>query len=266
MTKILFWNVGRKVLHGLACDLAQRSSSDVVILLESASTEKDTLEALQSNVSPDFHCPPCIPSRFQVFCRDASLNLAEFYSSNRVSLRLLTYAGVEATLGLIHLMDKLNYDESNQLVEIALLAQDIRTEEDKQGHDRTILIGDFNMNPFDPAMNLATGMNAMMSSKCVKRVTRTQQGKKYRFFYNPMWSLLGDLTEGPPGTFYHSTTGNGHYGWNMLDQAIFRPSIIPWFKKVEILTMAGGKSLCTKFGRPNKAAVSDHLPILLTLN
>ncbi len=51
----------------------------------------------------------------------------------------------------------------------------------------------------------------------------------------------------------------------MLDQVLLRPSAIPWFEDVQILTQAGDKPLHTKSGRPDKNAASDHFPILLTL-
>ncbi len=83
--------------------------------------------------------------------------------------------------------------------------------------------------------------------------------------YNPMWNLLGDRTPGPSGTYYHSSSSQGLYGWNMLDQVLFRRAAIPWFHDVEILTSTGTSELQTQMGRPNKTEVSDHFPILLTL-
>jgi endonuclease/exonuclease/phosphatase (EEP) superfamily protein YafD len=265
VVKILFWNLNRKDLRHHVCEAARWSSSDVVVLIESSETSAQTLKALRSDVSPSFYYPLCTPGRFQLFCRDVSLNLAEIYGGDRVSLRRFTYAGTELLLGLVHVVDRRNWDQLNQSTQVSLLAGDIRHKEDEQGHSRTILIGDFNMNPFDQAMNMAAGMNAMMSTKCVERGSRTLQNKEYHYFYNPMWGLFGDRTPGPSGTYYHLNSANGLYGWNMLDQVLFRPAAIPWFEDIQILTKAGGKLLHTQSGRPNKNAASDHFPLLLTL-
>ena len=169
------------------------------------------------------------------------------------------------TLGAVHVVDPWNWDEVNQMAQVSLLASDIRRKEHEFGHDRTILIGDFNMNPFAKAMNLAEGLNAMMTTKCVERRSRGVQGEQFPFFYNPMWSLFGDRTPGPAGTFYHSNSSRGMYGWNMLDQVLLRPSVIPWFEDVRILSSTGTSALQKPSGRPNEAAASDHFPILVTL-
>lgn len=265
VTKILFWNLGKKDLREHICAAAKASSADVVVLIEWENSEIEMMKALQNGVSPDFHRPISTPSRFQLFCRSRNLDLAEIYASNRVSIRKLRSDTIELLLGLVHGVDKLNWDHENQLANMVLLMSDIRAKEAEMNHSRTILIGDFNLNPFDRAMNIATGMNAMMASTCVKKGSRKIQKVSYEFFYNPMWGHFGDRTPGPPGTFYHTSSSKGHYGWNMLDQVLFRPAATPWFVDVQILTKAGDKPLHTKSGRPDKNAASDHFPILLTL-
>ncbi len=65
-----------------------------------------------------------------------------------------------------------------------------------------------------------------------------------------MWSLLGDNTIGPAGTA-HDTSGQGPYGWSMLDQVVLHHAVIPFFNKVEVLTEAGEYSFMDKNGRPD---------------
>lgn len=127
------------------------------------------------------------------------------------------------------------------------------------------MIGDFNMNPFDAGMNLARGFNAMMARSCTKRRHRGYQGQKFEFYYNPMWSLLGDDSPGPPGTVY-DMSNQGPYGWSMLDQVVLNYSLVSSFEGVEILTTAGAENLLDKHDRPDKKNLSDHLPIFVTLN
>ena len=236
---------------------------DVVILIESANPFEDTLHRLQAEVSSSFQYPRCGEGRFQLFSRN--LVIKEIYHGNRVSLRGFSYGGEEMILGLVHVVDAWNWDEPNQLVQVGLLAEDVRRVERKKGHGRTILIGDFNMNPFAVAMNMAPGMNAMMTENCTRNQSRTLQGEEYPFFYNPMWNLFGDRTPGPSGTYYHSNSSKGHFGWNMLDQVLLRPAAVSWFQDVQILTKAGEKPLHTESGRPDRNNASDHFPILLTL-
>lgn len=263
--QILFWNLNKKDLRQLVVEAASEHTVDVVVLLESGVPADEMVDVLRSNVSPTFFAPHALPSRFQLYSRSSEYNLREVYSGNRISLRKLAIGADELLLGAIHVVDKLNWDEANQLVEVQLLSSEIRDVEQQQRNDRTVLIGDFNMNPFDTAMNIAAGMNSMMTQQCVEAGTRTVQERTYPFFYNPMWSLLGDRNPGPAGTYYHGGSSQGMYGWNMLDQVLIRPSAVECFGGVEILAAIGDVDLRTRKGRPNKSTASDHLPILLTL-
>jgi endonuclease/exonuclease/phosphatase (EEP) superfamily protein YafD len=265
MVKILFWNQYRKDLCELLCETVRASFADVVALIETKATVDRTLQALRSEISPDFHRPFGLSSRFHLFSRDPSLDLSEIYDGDRVSLRRLYHGNAELLLGLVHVLDRRNWGELAQFAQVELLVKEIQRREDGEGHRRTILIGDFNMNPFDRAMTLFSGMNAVMALQDAGRGKRVVQGLEYRYFYNPMWGLFGDRTPGPCGTYYHSNSSDGHYGWNMLDQVLVRPDAMRWFGEVEILRMAGERLLHTKAGRPCKRSASDHFPILLTL-
>lgn len=263
--KILFWNLNRCDRRGLVCAAVNAESADVVVLIENKVPALDTLSAIQDHVSFDFSLPDAIPGRFQVFSRATDYDLSEIYSGDRVSIRRFKFSGVELLLGVVHVVDKRNFDDSRQSVQAVLLADEIRRVEQQCKHERTIVIGDFNMNPFDEAMNIAAGMNAMMTAKCVKRRHRTVQKLKYPFFYNPMWGLFGDRTIGPAGTFYNASGSRGTFGWNMLDQVLLRPDAIELFANVEILSTAGATSLETAQTRPASKRASDHLPVVVTL-
>lgn len=259
---VLFWNINERDEKELICNVAAATSADVLILLESRIEMTAMLRTLNSIASPDFIIPRAVAGRFQLFSRSRDLDLGECYSGDRVSLRRLNYCGTKLMLGIVHIVDKDNWDPMHQFSEVQLLAAEIRRQELREVHQRTILVGDFNMNPFDQAMNIAAGMNAMMTAQCVGRGSRIQQKRDYPFFYNPMWNLFGDRTPGPAGTVYYSTSSKGHYGWNMLDQVLIRPDAIPWFEGVRILSAVGAHSLETQMGRPSR---SDHFPVLLQL-
>src|SRR5262249_6282258 len=119
-------------------------------------------------------------------------------------------------------------------------------------------------NPYESGMGLATAFNAMMTRACTVPGSRVLDGIAYEFYYNPMWSLFGDNTPGPPGTV-HDTSNQGPYGWSMLDQVLLHHTMIDRFHRVEILTQAGTKALTKQNGRPDANAASDHLPILVDL-
>ncbi len=232
MARILFWNLQRKDLNGLLGETVKSYNVDLVAVVENDQQAVQTLSSLRALVTDEFYIPTMTTGRFQVFSRSAELTLAEVYSGNRISIWRLKATNVDLMLGFVHLWDKRNWDELNQAAQVQLLASEIRDTEKKIGHDRTMLIGDFNLNPFDKVMNMALGLNAMMTQKCITKEKRKQQDQDYPFFYNPMWGLFGDRTTGPPGTYYHTSASTGMYGWNMLDQLLVRKSALDFFGDV----------------------------------
>lgn len=128
------------------------------------------------------------------------------------------------------------------------------------------------MSPFELGMVQAYGFHAVMSRKVAQTQTRQVQGRSYPFFYNPMWGLQGDSTQGPPASFYYSASGKPTaYFWHMFDQVLIRPSLLTYFDDCgntnpQILVSDGVNSLLTEKGYPNKEQISDHLPLLFRLN
>jgi endonuclease/exonuclease/phosphatase (EEP) superfamily protein YafD len=265
LCRIVFWNVKHKDLTGLVCDLALSTNADVLVLNECPVAVHATLGALQSHVDEHFFLPESnSENRFHCFCRNSAFDLTEVHKGYRTSVRKLRLGVTQALLGLVHGVDIRNYDSESRQSVLQCLADEVRFVKSEQGHSRLILMGDFNMNPYDRGMNLAMGMNAMMTRTCVAAGHRTFQGKKYDLYYNPMWSLFGDGSEGPAGTVY-DTSNQGPYGWSMLDQVVINHSLVSEFQGVRILTHAGSNCLTDAKGRPDSSTASDHLPIVVTM-
>ena len=252
-----------KDLTGAVCALAKSTAADVIVLNENKVPSSETLCALQRDVVGDFSIPtPASEKRFHCFCRNPRLDLSEVHSGFRTSVRKYRLGKQMFLLVLLHGLDMRNYDNETRQSFMQDLIRDLDFIREDKNIKRLILLGDFNMNPYDRAMNLATGLNAMMTKSCAAKGTRRHLEKNYDFYYNPMWSLLGDNTKGPAGTAY-DTSNQGPYGWSMLDQVVLHHSIIPFFNKVEILTEAGEYSFMDKKGRPDAKNASDHFPIVV---
>ncbi len=265
MCRIVFWNLKRKDLTHLVCNLAASTKADVLVFNECAAPIEKTLQALRSNVNKGFFVPTSNSTdRFHCFCRDSVLDLVEVHKGIRTSVRKLRLRARPILLALVHGVDFRNYDSSARQSFAQSLAEELRFVQSEQGHNRLILMGDLNMNPFDPGMNLPTGLNAMMTRACVTAGHRTYLGIQYDFYYNPMWSLFGDGSKGPAGTVY-DTSSQGPYGWNMLDQVVINHSVLNEFQEVTIMTQAGSTCLIDARGRPDTKVASDHLPISVKL-
>lgn len=180
------------------CSIASSTNADVVILNENGASNDVVLKALQTNVSKDFYFPNSSPTgRFHCFSRSRHLDLSEVHLGFRTSVRKLRIGRHIVLLALVHGVDVRNYDSETRQSSAQSLADEMRLVKDNQKTNKLIMLGDFNMNPYDRGMNLAAGLNAMMTRACVLSGRRKHIGEDYDFYYNPMWSLFGDNTDVP---------------------------------------------------------------------
>lgn len=183
---------------------------------------------------------------------------------DRQSLREFTpIKGASLLLAAVHLPSKLRAGDDDQYLAARQLRRSVEIAERKVGHDRTVVIGDMNMNPYERGMSAADGLHGVMDKRVAQKVSRRVGGEAFKFFYNPMWSRLGDESIGPSGTYYRGPDGVHSPFWHTFDQALIRPSLIPAYTvgSLEVITSVGSAPLLTAL----KLAPSDHLPILLRL-
>ncbi|MGB7555969.1 MAG: endonuclease/exonuclease/phosphatase family protein [Candidatus Korobacteraceae bacterium] len=266
MQKFLFWNLNRRDLHGFVRNLARQENVDVLILAECGTPPVRMLEELNAE-SPDYQYAAGNCGHLLFFTRFDSSLFPPLFESHRISIRRLTLPHHQDILvAAAHLPAKINFSESSLLVESVHLAQAIDEVENREGHQRTILLGDLNMHPFEAGMVIAGGLHAVMSRRIAARKTRTMQRQKYKFFYNPMWNYLGDNGDAC-GTHYFESAEHLCYYWHLFDQVLIRPDLLAGLAPhgVSIPTSIGKDSLLQDDGEPDKEMASDHLPVMLEL-
>jgi len=268
MLRFLFWNVNRRDIPGFIRHVARGADADVLILAECRTEKAELLETLNDKL-PHYQYAWGNCGHLLFFVRfDAGL-VQPLAESHRISIRRLTLPGRQTILlAAAHLPSKYSFSEESQVFESVNLSRMIDEVENREGHQRTILIGDLNMNPFESGMVAARGgLNAVMSRRLAAAGPRVVQKEKYKFFYNPMWGHLGDRGE-VCGTFYFESGEPVCYFWNVFDQVLLRPELLRGFapEHVRILTDVPEFSLLDEQGLPNRDMTSDHLPVLLELN
>ena len=262
---ILFWNTNKKPLGALVGELARQVSADVVFLAESALTEAEIANHLPGYAAAV--SPAGDHSKIRVIAR-VGLDIRPKFDdeSGRLTVWSVSPAGAaEILAAATHFHANPHWTDEEQDLEVCNLAEDLRRVEDAAGHQRTFLIGDLNMSPFQKGVAGAKGLHAVMSAKIAAEGTRKVASREYPFFYNPMWSLYGDRRDGPPATyFYRKSTQVAHF-WHMYDQVLVRPPLIGDIETVKIVHEVGATSLLDQAGRPNLIIGSDHLPLLFRL-
>lgn len=267
MLKFLFWNVSSKQLKRSAADLALQEDVDFVLLAEAAGSATEILLEL-NRVQSLYFLIPSYEARVTIFVKFHPMFVHHVYDSrtlliSKVKLPIFD----EFLLATVHLPSKLYASSESLQMESQEIAHIIREREQAANHERTILLGDLNQNPFEPSVVGAGGFHAVMSRQIAEANQRTVQGRRYPFFYNPMWNHLGD--EGlAAGTYFYRASEQVCYFWNIFDQVLIRPSLLKYLPSggVKIITSIGSENLLNYSGIPNKIDFSDHLPIVVTLD
>jgi hypothetical protein len=186
-------------------DLADERRIDVIILAESEIEPNDLLRTLNHDPTGGFHLTAGNCRRITIFTRFSRDFLRRTFETDWISIRRLSLpARAEVILVAAHLPSKLHMSDDDQLLECTVLARQIAEQEALAGHRRTIVVGDLNMNPFEPRLVGAAGLHSVMSRQVAARGSRTVKGNEYQFFYNPMWNHLGDGNGDTAGSYFYT--------------------------------------------------------------
>ena len=158
----------------------------------------------------------------------------------------------------IHLSSKLYSDGETQLTEAHTIIDDIK-EKEQQTDRKTIIIGDFNAEPYETPLLHVLGFHALSDQEFSER-GRIVKNIKYEAFYNPSWNLYGDFRK-PTGTYFYNNSGALNQLWYLFDQVIMRSEMTKFYVPGSLRILNVG--LENKLGRPG---ISDHFPIIFTIN
>jgi hypothetical protein len=262
---LAFWNIARNVPPTTVAAFAHESDADILILAENEIPNDTLVLALNSGVKRYYFPDPGPLGRVTIFTRFFSEPSTLVSDYGGVSIRHYRMPiGDSFLVVAVHLSSKLWKNTEDQALGATRIAKYIREAEERVGHQRTILIGDFNMNPFETGVVASEGIHGVMNRSVASAASRVVAGESCFFFYNPMWSFFGDRGPAAPGTYFYNSGAEVNYFWNIFDQVLVRPSLLKFLDKdaVRIVTEIGGVSLLTEKGHPDKKIHSDHLPLV----
>lgn len=261
---LLFWNINRKPLSGEIKSLCDCYDVDVLILAENTMQDAEILPVLNESADRTFIAPFNPSTKISFYTRIHDFEL--IHDDNWGSIRKLIHPiGIEILLVAVHIQSKLHSDEREQAFISTRIANEIDKRERVQGHTHTIVIGDFNMNPFETGLVSADGFHGVMDKHIALKQSRTVFGEEKKFFYNPMWSRLGDGSEGCVGSYYYNSSSMINYFWNTFDQVLLRPSLLACFNQnnLKVIDKINEMNLIKNGKISNQ--FSDHLPLVVKL-
>jgi hypothetical protein len=291
--KFIFWNISEKTIDKAISDMIENEKPDILLLAET--NIDDSL--FNKHKMKLVHC-----------CSKKSFGLnkqLKLYSKQKNIMPVSLYGDGDMLVCGMEInnnSEKENYmifgchfvskstikDDGKRLKRFMKYREFIESTEieyssphkgEKKNLKGSIIFGDFNTNPFEPAFTDSLGLLALdVRSPLPKKL------KKLSYFINPTFSLIGNYNyniEGKrmaSGTYYHDKDieiTNEHY-WNSIDGVIFRPSIIENYdlkQPLEIITSIkniNGEIIHKLFdfdeNKINSEEYSDHLPIKFNFN
>ena len=268
--KILFWNIGTKSLTPEITKLISRYRPDIFIVAEST-LDDATTEAYINKFNGNQYSLLPKNKRGISFIINKKIRVKNItFSLSKIHAIEVTTIKQKYLICGIHMDSKLQKTSEDQEHIARNLMREITNIEKGLGHTNTVVIGDFNMNPFESGMVNPDTFNAVSSKKVAERGNRkvSETNSEHLYFYNPMWSFLGDMSEFSPGTYYfRDNSHKNNFVWNMYDQILVRPQLLCDMDSdcVEIVEMGNiGVNLSPRAGYQT-IAPSDHLPIFVQL-
>ncbi|MDM8551509.1 endonuclease/exonuclease/phosphatase family protein [Desulfobacterales bacterium HSG2] len=268
MINFLFWNLRGKPLKEHVTTLCREHEVDILILAESNIPQAELLDMLNKNEVSKFEAPHDLSKKLRFYVKFPAEYFKSVRDERNIAIRKLELPNVwDILIVAVHLPSKLYLDSENQTLMCPRYADLIRKAESKVGHCRTLVVGDFNMNPFENGVVNSEGFHALMDRRLTIKKSRKVWGVKRQFFYNPMWGKMSDSSEGPPGTYYYRKSVPLCYIWNTFDQVLLRPELLDFFSNdhLKVIDNISGTPLLSKTGIPDKKSFSDHLPLFFKL-
>jgi Endonuclease/Exonuclease/phosphatase family len=276
MLTFLFWNLkGHNV--NLLANLVHAHEVDVLILAECPMLPATVLTALNRQTATFFYVlGDC--AKLQLYTRFSDEYVLPVKRQDQqplrgddFSIRRLALPGRdEVLLCAVHFPSKLRQNPIDQTMYAIPFARLLAEAEDLAANARTVLVGDLNMNPYEDGVVTTMGLHGVMSRWIARKETRTVKFASNLYFYNPMWAHFGERHEGHAGTFYYRTPRARADFWNIYDQVLVRPSLLPFFRDEEVAILhydaVGGVSLLADNGIPDAKNASDHLPVVFRLH
>lgn len=258
---MVFWNLNNCALVEEVAELVVEQDCHLVALSEA---DVECVEMIIETLSTKYKAvyryqetPGCDRIRLIVNERYSDVELLNQH--RYYSLIKITGRDKGLIIGLVHLPSKLHHAPDEIRAAAEILHRHISEEEERYEMEDSMVVGDFNIDPFEMPMISFSGMCATNAKDSSIRDRITRAGQKRRLFYNPMWALYSAYGE-KPGSYRYDRLGEDVVGWHFLDQVIIRPSLIEAFR-FDALKLICGTSTYKFVNQNGVPTSSDHLPI-----
>lgn len=268
LSELLFWNLQKKNLTGVIKDLITIKPYDILLFSETTQNIRISLNDMLEPLGYRSRTALLGNVRVAIFDKYKDTNIVFFKEERRFSIIIYDFNGEKYMIVGVHLDSPVSYpNESDRFV----LARDeytiITSYKENHNVNKIVVIGDFNLNPFDRAMISELSFKA---THC-KQTAKTSSTRK-DYLFNPSWRIFSnDLTspeKKPPGTIHYVPWNKDSYVdyWHVFDQVLISPQLFSRYTdSYNVLTQWNKINLLNSSLIPDRIKFSDHLPIEYTI-
>ena len=257
MLNILFWNLKRNSVEEYIINCIVENNIDIAIFSEFDGIDFTKVE---KNLGKIYSRILAVQDDRKVtLIAKTTFSVTIVQQQNIYNIYKIETAVKDYLIAAVHLEDRRNYETEDRIETIRCLVADIEQTEKLLKCSNTIVIGDFNANPYDKELLSKFAFNAVLFKTIIDKNEWTNpKALARKRFYNPILHYISENTE-MYGSFYYE---KGAY-WHCLDQVLVRKSLSNAVKHVEYLKRINTNELL-KNTIPNEK-ISDHLPLLVNL-
>lgn len=260
MLNILFWNLRKNAIEDYIIECIAENNIDIAIFSE---YESINFALIENKLGKMYRRIFGVQADKKVsLIAKRTLNVTVVQQQHRYNLYSVKTGIKDYILVAIHLEDRRNYAIADRKYTIQRLVGDIERIEDLLNCSNTIVIGDFNANPYDEELISKYTFNAVLFKSVIEKSEFTNPNSlKQKRFYNPILHYISEETE-MYGSFYYEQDHMTSY-WHCLDQVLVRKNLVNNVTNIKYLKKINSQQLLGEVA-PNKE-ISDHLPLLVCL-
>lgn len=209
MFNILFWNLKRNSIEECIIDCIVENNIDIAVF-----SEFDGIDfiKIEKNLGKMYSRILAVQDDKKVtLIAKTTFSVTNVQPQNRYSIYKIETAVKNYLLAAVHLEDRRNYQTSDRINTIQHLVADIEQTEELFKCNNSIVIGDFNANPYDDELLSKYAFNAVLFKTIIDKseLTNPKTFKRKRF-YNPILHYISEDTE-MYGSFYHEKESKTPY-------------------------------------------------------
>lgn len=270
--KCLFWNLKGKNLFREIAEAVKENELDVIVVAEGEGLDiPSMIDRIKSNGRRFEQRVTLQEKRGLKLIADSRMEISVYREESRYMAYKIRENGKRYLLIVVHLDSAMYLSETARNLRASELSRMIEKIENNCRDEeyaieakeyKTIIVGDFNLQPFSAGIIGKHGFNAVMDEYRAKKANRRRDDRKHPVYFNPMWNLMGKRGQAL-GTYYRDSDQDDNlFYWYTIDQVLLRPELIDDFvwDEFEILEQIGDNKLIVR-NKIDKKRYSDHLPI-----